>query len=67
MGKVAVNLEEDETLADAVRKYDVLYEKSIPEYKEKITKANTWRKVDKRLGLMFSLLFSCEGCHCKPQ
>ena len=32
MGKVTVNLEEDETLADTVRKY-VLYEKSIPEYK----------------------------------
>ena len=53
MGKVAVNLEEDETLADAVRKYKVLYDKSMPEYKEKLTKSNAWRKVDKSLGQLF--------------
>ena len=59
MGKVAVNLEEDETLADAVRKYKVLYDKSMPEYKEKLTKSNAWRKVDKSLGLEEGKAMGC--------
>ena len=51
MGCQSVDLREDEELAVEVRKYPVLYDKSLPQYKEKIPKANAWRKIEAALGL----------------
>ena len=57
MGRNSVNLGEDEALANEVRKYPVLYNKSLPEYKEKRAKANAWKKVGVALGLEEGNLF----------
>lgn len=57
MGRKPVDLGEDEILANEVRKYPVLYDKSIPEYKEKRPKVNAWNKVDQALGFEEGNLF----------
>ena len=45
-----VDLQEDESLAEEVRKYECLYNKSSPHYKDKQKNANAWKKVDQSLG-----------------
>ena len=44
------NLEEDEILAETVRKFTCLYDKSSPHYKDKRKVANAWRSVTEELG-----------------
>ena len=44
-------IKEDGLLAEKVRKYPCLYDKSLPTYKEKDRKANAWRAVETELGL----------------
>ena len=39
-----VNLKEDESLAEEVRKYSCLFDKSSPHYKDKRKSANAWKK-----------------------
>ena len=51
------NIKEDELLAEEVRKYPCLYDKSLPTYKEKDRKANAWRAVETELGLEEGILF----------
>lgn len=46
-----VNLQEDESLAEEVRKYACLYDKSSPHYKDKRKVTNAWASVDKELGI----------------
>ena len=45
-----VDLQEDEELAEEVRKYPVLYDKSSPQYKDKRKVENAWKLVDEQLG-----------------
>ena len=45
------DLQRDERLAIEVKKYECLYDKSVPGYKEKDKVANAWREVDKALVL----------------
>ena len=40
----------DEELAEEVRKYPVLYDKSSPHYKDKRKVENAWKLVDEQLG-----------------
>ena len=65
IGKVTVNLEEDKTLADAVRKSKVFYDKSIPEYKKNISSVSRFFKSSRTHTSCFSSFFY-EGCHCMP-
>lgn len=44
------NIQEDEILAEAVRKYPCLYDKSDKGYKERDRKKNAWGAVEKELG-----------------
>ena len=44
------NLQEDELLAEEVKKYPCLYDKSDKGYKERDRNANAWRAVDSALG-----------------
>ena len=51
MGKTnECDIEEDEALAEKVRKYPCLYDKSDKGYKERDRKVNAWRAVDDALG-----------------
>ena len=45
-----VNLQEDESLAEEVKKYPCLFDKSSKHYKDKRKTANAWAKVDESLG-----------------
>ena len=50
MGKTnKCNIEDDEALAEEVRKYPCLYDKSDKGYKEKDRNINAWRAVDSAL------------------
>ena len=42
---------EDESLSIEVYKYPCLYDKSIPEHKEKDRVANAWKEIEEELGL----------------
>ena len=44
------DLNEEEFLAEAVRKFPCLYDKSCKEYREKDRVANAWKKVEEELG-----------------
>ena len=44
------DLREDESLAEAVREFRCLYDKSCKEYREKDRVANAWKKVEEELG-----------------
>ena len=44
------NLQEEEILAETVRKYPCLYDKSNKGYKERDRKSNAWQKIDEELG-----------------
>ena len=44
------NSEEDEKLAEEVRKYLCLYDKASEHYKGKRKVANAWKRVDEQLG-----------------
>ena len=51
MGKTnKCDLEEDECLAEEVRKYPCLYDKSDPGYKERDRKKNAWKAVEEAVG-----------------
>ena len=41
----------DERLSDSVRKYPILYDKSLKDFKDKHKKNNAWSKVAKELGV----------------
>lgn len=45
----ALSVQENEELAEAVRKYPCLYDKSKKEYKDKIVTANAWKEVADQL------------------
>ena len=47
---VKSNLKEEERLAEEIRKFPCLYDKSNEGYKEKDRKKNTWREVENTLG-----------------
>ena len=51
------NLGEDETLAEVVIKYQCLYDKSFPGYKERDRCKNVWKAVEEKIGLE-------EGSYC---
>ena len=46
----ACNLEEEEILAEEVRKYPCLYDKSNAGYKERDRTKNAWRAIEEELG-----------------
>ena len=50
MGRSKVDLVDDEFLAEEVRKYKCLYDKSYAAYKDKFKTRNAWREVEKALG-----------------
>ena len=45
-------LEEDEILAEEVKKYPCLYDKRIKDYKDKIVNTNSWTKVAESINLL---------------
>ena len=45
----ALSVQENEELAEAVRKYPCLYDKSKKEYKDKIVTSNAWNEVANQL------------------
>ena len=47
------NLEEDEALAEAVKEFPCLYDKSSQHYKDNRKKENAWKLVDQELGYSF--------------
>ena len=49
--KSSMNMMEEEELAENVRKYTCLYDKSSEDYKNKIKVLNAWKAVDSALGL----------------
>jgi len=51
------NVAEDESLALEVYKYPCLYNKSIPEHREKDRISNAWREIDEELGFEEGLDF----------
>ena len=51
-GKQINAIEGDKTSAEVVKKYQCLYDKSIPRYKERDQYKNAWKAVDKEIGLM---------------
>ena len=48
--KSPLDIKEQETLAECVRKYPCLYDKSCKDYKDRNCVGNAWAKVDKELG-----------------
>ena len=50
MVKPKINIQEEECLAEEVRKYACLYDKTSKFYKDKNRKINAWRKVEEALG-----------------
>ena len=50
MVKPKLNIQEEECLAEEVRKYACLYDKTTKFYKDKNRKINAWRKVEEPLG-----------------
>lgn len=50
MGRNKIDLGEDESLAEEVRKYKCLYDKSSADYKDKFKNKNAWREVETVLG-----------------
>ena len=58
MGKTNINkwsLKESETLAEIVKKYQCLYNKSFPGCKVKLRCKNAWKAVDDEINLINSL------------
>ena len=52
MGKTnKCNIREDEILAETVKKYKCLYDKSCEGYKEKDRCRNAWKAVEEEIGL----------------
>ena len=52
MGKTnKCNLREDETIEEVVKKYQWLYDKSFPGYKERDQCKNAWKGVEEEIGL----------------
>ena len=51
MGRRKVDVAEEGNLAEAVRKYKCLYDKTCTAYKDKRAKINAWKCVDDELGL----------------
>ena len=51
MGRKSIlDLSSEETLAECVRKYPCLYDKTCKHYKDKHCVENAWAEVDKELG-----------------
>ena len=51
MGRKTVNFLEDEDVAENVRKFPCLYDKSSMDYKDKRAKKNAWHQVEENLGM----------------
>ena len=51
MGRKSINILEEEGVAEKVRKYPCLYDKTLSEYKDKLAKRNAWKKVEEMLGM----------------
>ena len=51
MGRNKSNLMGAEALAEEVRKYSIIYDKSNPSHKDKFKIKNAWRKVEEALGM----------------
>ena len=47
---VKSNLKEEKRLAEEMRKFSCLYDKSNEDYKEKDSEKNAWREVENTLG-----------------
>ena len=47
----------DETLAESVRKYPMLYDKSCAEFRDKLKKTLPWTNVAKELGLKNGMFY----------
>jgi hypothetical protein len=50
MGRNKLNLEEDGNVAEEVRNYPCLFDKSSKDYKSKTSVENVWKEVEKALG-----------------
>ena len=50
MPRTVIDIEAEEDLANQVRKYLCLYDKSCAEFKDKRMKENAWRTIDAELG-----------------
>ena len=57
---------EDETLAELVRKYKVLYDKAHPEFHRKDIKNNAWKEVVEALGTDGEIIKICFCLHYNP-
>ena len=44
-GHLEINVDSDELLAETVRKYPVLYNKSLKEFKDRTMNNNAWKQV----------------------
>ena len=65
MGKAnKCNLEEDEILAEEMRKYPCLYDKADKGCKERDRKANAWKSVEEALGYEKGIFKTCALCYC---
>ena len=51
MGRRKIDLVKEKELADCIRHYKCLYDKSQPQYKDKRAKANAWKKVEETMGM----------------
>lgn len=65
MGKTnRCDLREDEYLAEAVRNFSCLYDKSCKEYREKDRVANAWKNVEEELGCEEGKVYPCLSVQC---
>ena len=51
MGRKILNFLEDEELAENVRRYPCLYNKSSIDYRDKRVRKNAWRNVEETMGM----------------
>ena len=51
MGRKKVDFQEEESIAEEVRNYPCLYNKSLKEYKDKRARENAWQKIGESLGM----------------
>ena len=65
MGRKSINILEEEGVAEEVRKYPCLYDKTLSEYKDKLAKRNAWKKVEEMLGMEEGIIFLLISCFHK--
>ena len=58
VGRTTRDIEEDEVLAEEVRKYPCLYDKSENGYKERDRVRNAWKTVEEALGYEEGIMYN---------